>query len=241
MIILDSIVDAGMELSQRDREKLWRMVIEYVTCGVEPDETGAAMAVFTAVRPSLDNNVARQEAGKKGGRPRKTQKQNETKPESKTKANGKQTQKQNETKPESKTKPSPKANGKQTLRKTESEDEYEDEYITCNPTIAANSTYDDGGGGGFPKFKAEALKAYNAATGQNVMALPVDAEFGLRKAYDNGRTLSDVGRVLKVVAGWEPRFVTPNAAFGDKFEQWLNKPEAPALVGHGLDQSGEAF
>lgn len=94
MQIFDSYIDAGQAMGKRDRESYYAAVIDYLYYGIEPDVNGAALAVFTAIRPSLD--ISRQRAcfGRKGG-----------------KANGKQTVKQTAKQKRSKTASKSEANG----------------------------------------------------------------------------------------------------------------------------------
>lgn len=84
MQILDSFIEAGQELSAKDKQAYYSAVIEYLYYGREPSLKGPANAVFVAIRPSLDNSRARAEAGRNGGR----QKRKQTR--SKTEANAKQ-------------------------------------------------------------------------------------------------------------------------------------------------------
>lgn len=67
MNIWDSYIEAGQELPQKDKEAFYTALIEYLYYGVEPEITGAASAVFTAIRPSVDLSKARSETGKRGG------------------------------------------------------------------------------------------------------------------------------------------------------------------------------
>ena len=235
MQIFDSYIDAGQELPRAEREKYYTSLIEFVAYGTEPRLKGAALAVFTAIRPSLELSKQRAANGSKGGSARKA-KANQTAEQdgSKHEANRKQTRSK------------PQANTKQAPSKTEASEEANGQANSnsnSNSNLAiANTTtaaaYDGEGfalgglgdeivetPGGFPRFMARSMRAYNAATGQNVLALPVEAQMGLRQAYDNGRTIDDVEKVCRIVASWEPRYRTPKAAFGDKFEQWLNREE----------------
>ena len=71
MNLFDSYIEAGQELGRKDRMAYYTAVIEFVTYGREPDLTGAAKAVFVAIRPSLESSRRCAENGKKGGRPKK--------------------------------------------------------------------------------------------------------------------------------------------------------------------------
>lgn len=71
MNLFDSHIEAGQELGRKDRMAYYTAVIEFVAYGREPDLTGAAKAVFVAIRPSLESSRRCAENGKKGGRPKK--------------------------------------------------------------------------------------------------------------------------------------------------------------------------
>ena len=72
-----------------DRLKAYDAICEYAINGNEPDCEGAVKSVFVLIKPVIDTNLARREAGAKGG-----------KAVSKTEANGKQ----NASKPQAKRK-----------------------------------------------------------------------------------------------------------------------------------------
>ena len=93
MNLMDSHIEAGRELPRRERQAFYTAVIEYLYYGEEPSLTGAAKAVFVAIRPTLDNSRARAEAGREGGsrRPKQTTSKPTSKREAKTEANAKQT------------------------------------------------------------------------------------------------------------------------------------------------------
>lgn len=102
MQLLDSHIEAGQELSAKDRQAYYTALIEYLYYGKEPNLKGPAKAVFVAIRPTLDNSKARAEAGSRGGSRKQKQPKREAKPESNseanTEANAKQTGKQTRSK-----------------------------------------------------------------------------------------------------------------------------------------------
>lgn len=115
MNILESHIEGAQEFEPREREQIYRAIIEYLYYGDEPDYLqGGAKGYFIAIKPTLDTHHARREAGKKGGRPKK---QNESNPDADEVSSGNQTEKQTE----SKTKPKGKAKGKQTAKQNESD------------------------------------------------------------------------------------------------------------------------
>lgn len=100
MNIFDSYIEAGQQLSQRDKEQFYTALIEFIAYGREPNLKGAALAVFIAIRPSLEISMTRANSGRKGGlQASKTQangeakrdfatEQNASKPEANRQANG---------------------------------------------------------------------------------------------------------------------------------------------------------
>lgn len=66
MQIFDSYIEAGQELNLKDKREYYTALIEFIYYGVEPNLKGAAKAIFTAIRPSLELSKQRSEQGKKG-------------------------------------------------------------------------------------------------------------------------------------------------------------------------------
>ena len=104
MQLMDSHIEAGQELSERERKDFYTALIEYVAYGKEPKLSGTAKAVFIAIKPVLDNSRVRAEAGRAGG----------SKPKAKRQANAKQ----NGSKTVSKPKAKRQANAKQTAKQS---------------------------------------------------------------------------------------------------------------------------
>lgn len=100
MNIFDSYIDAGQQLAQREKEQYYTALIEFIAYDREPDLKGAALAVFTAIRPSLAISKLRANSGRKGGLL-----------SSKTQANQDFASKQNASKRASKTQANDEANG----------------------------------------------------------------------------------------------------------------------------------
>ena len=110
MQLMDSHIEAGQELSAKDRQAYYAAIVEYLYYGTVPKLTGAAKAVFVAIRPTLDNSRARAEAGRNGG----------SKQASKREANDQAKRKQNGSKQASKREANDQANDEQTRPETES-------------------------------------------------------------------------------------------------------------------------
>ena len=69
MQIFDSYIEAGQDecLSQREKERYYTALIEYLAYGIEPKLSGNARMTFTAIKPTLNTTRQRSESGKKGG------------------------------------------------------------------------------------------------------------------------------------------------------------------------------
>lgn len=72
MNIFDSYIDAGQAMTREDREKYYTAILEYLAYGIEPEAEGTALAVITAIRPSLDESRNKRVAGLKSAEVRKT-------------------------------------------------------------------------------------------------------------------------------------------------------------------------
>lgn len=66
MQLFDSYIDAGQKLPQKDKERYYTALVEFAAYGKEPQLTGAALAVFTAIQPSIELSRKRSESGQKG-------------------------------------------------------------------------------------------------------------------------------------------------------------------------------
>ncbi|RVU97021.1 hypothetical protein EII22_08800 [Coriobacteriales bacterium OH1046] len=71
MNIFDSHIAAGQQLGKREREQYYTALIEFLAYGIEPKVGGAALAVITAIRPSLDESRSRRLAGLASGESRR--------------------------------------------------------------------------------------------------------------------------------------------------------------------------
>lgn len=115
MNILESHIEGAQEFEPREREQIYRAIIEYLYYGYEPDYLkGGAKGYFIGIKPTLDTHHARRQAGKKGGRPKK---QAESNSDADDEASENQTEKQTE----SKSKARGKQKAKQTANQTESD------------------------------------------------------------------------------------------------------------------------
>ena len=100
-----SYIEAAQWLPEEERDRFLLMVVRYGIYGEDPADTGesgAARAVFEAVRPNLDASAALAETnaenGRKGGRPRKNPDESEAKAtENRTETEAKATENRIET------------------------------------------------------------------------------------------------------------------------------------------------
>ena len=159
MQLLDSHIEAGQELGDKDKQAYYTALVEYLYYGIEPKLTGAAKAVFIAIKPTLDNSLARSKAGSKGG----------SKRSSKTEANAKQTAKQNPSKRSSKTEANVQANQNQNIENRASYQDSPSPYSSpSNPFLGSegcNPHWEGVQGEGFTPPSLEDVKAYFETNG----------------------------------------------------------------------------
>ena len=108
MNFFESYYEAAKNLSDKDRHAFYDQLFGYYFDGVEIELTGAAAAVWAAVKPVVTKSLRKSTAGKEGGRPKANEKQTE----SKRKANEKQTESKR------------KANQKQIKSKSKAENDF---------------------------------------------------------------------------------------------------------------------
>lgn len=102
MNFYDSIIEGAQELPASERGQLYTAALEYLYLGREPDfkMKPAPRALFVAMRPVFDNQIAKQKAGAKGGKARADRQANAKQNASKRQAEPKQSAKQNATEQE---------------------------------------------------------------------------------------------------------------------------------------------
>lgn len=166
MQIYDSFIEAGQDMPQRDRERFYTAVIEYLAYGFEPDVSGCAKAVLTAIMPSLEKSRVAYVKGKKGGRPQtQTKEEQESRTAKNEKAECGKTEKQNSENDESRTPKTtkPKDKDKDRRKDTTPNGVVEKNHRAFSPPSAAEIE-------GYAKSKgiridAERFRDYYAAQG----------------------------------------------------------------------------
>lgn len=106
-VVYASYLKAAKRLNDADRLAVYDAIMEYGIEGTEPETDGVAAAIFEIVKPLIDANMKKREAGRKGGEAKRSNleaeaKQNEANAKQ-TEANRKQNEanaKQNEADPE---------------------------------------------------------------------------------------------------------------------------------------------
>ena len=106
-VVYASYLKAAKRLNDADRLAVYDAIMEYGIEGTEPETDGVAAAIFEIVKPLIDANMKKREAGRKGGEAKRSNpeaeaKQNEAEAKQ-TEANRKQNEaeaKQNEADPE---------------------------------------------------------------------------------------------------------------------------------------------
>lgn len=77
MIFYPSFYEACKALDAKDRVQTYEAIIEYGCAGIEPKKDSLspiANAIFIMAKPLIDAAAQKRENGKKGGRPKKTNK-----------------------------------------------------------------------------------------------------------------------------------------------------------------------
>ena len=94
MNFYDSIIEGAQELPANERGQLYAAVLEYLYYGREPDfpMRPAPKAIYTSMRPIFENQRAKQEEGRKGGKAKAKPKQTRSETEAEGQANGKQSE-----------------------------------------------------------------------------------------------------------------------------------------------------
>ena len=103
MNIFDSHIEAAKHLNRTQKKEYYCAVIEFLYYGVEHELKGAAAAVFTAIKPTLELSRARSQAGSLGGKAASKQQAN-------SKQNASKQQATDEAKGQSKSKGKSKGN-----------------------------------------------------------------------------------------------------------------------------------
>lgn len=95
-VVYASYLKAAKRLNDADRLAVYDAIMEYGIEGTEPETDGVAAAIFEIVKPLIDANMKKREAGRKGGEAKRSNPEAEAK---QNEANVKQTEanrKQNE-------------------------------------------------------------------------------------------------------------------------------------------------
>lgn len=66
-----SYLEAANTLKAKERDTLYRAILEYGILGIEPQLKGAPLTCWILIKPQLDANNRKYENGKRGGRPSK--------------------------------------------------------------------------------------------------------------------------------------------------------------------------
>ena len=220
MQVFDSYIDAGQQLPQRDKERFYTALIEFIAYGTEPELDGAAAAVFTAIKPSLVISKKRAEAGRRGGN-------------ANAKNNGSSNfaSKQNESNSQANDKANDKANEQLACEFAHT--------ITNTITSTSTSKGVGGTGEGEPDPFAEAdeaeagfpwqcLSELNDSLGTSYATMPAKcsrtlARFADRFGPPDVRRMVDFKRDEWTGTQFE-RHLTPNTLFGpDHFEQYMQQ------------------
>jgi hypothetical protein len=247
--MFDKIGDACARLNDGDRALVFAALCEYGFYGTMPELPYPLDVVAASFGEDVDNSKERRAAGSKGGRPRKPVPENRETGVSESSDTGRnkltQTPKpvsENKKTQVSETEKPVSENQKTQVsetRKPVSETSETKVSVNAKPKpdqARPNQTSPNQGetpparardGGAFWEFAAQCHEAWNRILDADVREFSPEADLGLRRAWDNGRRLSDVELAIRnAKAGWEPRYVTPNAVLGRRLEDLINLKEA---------------
>lgn len=211
MNILESHIEGAQEFEPREREQIYRAIIEYLYYGYEPDYLqGGAFGYFIAIKPTLDTHHARREAGKKGGRPKKQ-----------TESNANADDKPTENQTESKSKAKGKAKGKQTANQTESDIDIDiDIDIDDSPNGESN----------VEQIPYEEIIAYLNEQAVKGFKVSKKAKELIRARWNDGYRLDDFKKVIdNKCAHWLDKpdmrqYLQPSTLFAvSHFDEYLNQ------------------
>lgn len=141
MLIHDSYIEGAQMYGPRQRADIYRAIIEYGYYGVEPDWLeGEPLGFFIAIRPTIDTQKARSEAGRKSGESRRAKAEQKL---NKSRTKAEQTNEQND-----------EQNDEQNAKESESESEVKKDTLAGVQRSR-----------GFSKPSAEEVAAYASERG----------------------------------------------------------------------------
>ena len=203
-------------------------MVKYGLLDADTDEQGAYVSIMS---PRASENIGRYvsrsrtnaENGSKGGRPRKSAGRDgrgET-AKTETKANGKR----NESEAESETKATAKQTKPKWIEKEKEKEKEKERGIPPKPPADDFGEWE--AGDGFAEYCKAALDMFNAETKSGIDYFDNKTFFGLRKAFDAGRTIDDLTIVTRDKRDeWanDPkmrRYIRPSTFYGEHFEEYL--------------------
>lgn len=207
MQLLDSFVEGGMELPEKDRKDYFYALVVYMATGAVPKVSAIAKAMITANKPALDKSRARSISGSEGGKKRQ--------------ANAKQTR--------SKTRESDEANAKQNAVDA-------DESGEANTPISGKGIgigIDNPDGLSKPPYPLSCLAALNDELRGLCDEFTRNPHGRFLAGFEGSVPIEDVRRMVRYKRGeWEgTRFqanLTPSTLFSpDHFEAYLAQSKMP--------------
>jgi hypothetical protein len=240
--MFDKIGDACARLNETDRALVFDAICEYGFYGTMPELPYPLDVVVASFAEDVDNSKERRAAGSKGGRPRKQVPESEKTEVSEAGETGRnqveKTQKPVSENPKtevSETQKPVSGNPKTLVSETSETKVSENAKPNPNQTRPDQSSTDQGetptararDDVAFWEFVSQCHDAWNRIMHADVREFSPESDFGLRRAWGNGRRLADVERAIRnAKAEWEPRYVTPNAVLGRRLEDLINLKEA---------------
>lgn len=209
MHLLDSFIEGGMELPEKDRKDYFYALVVYMATGAVPKVSAIAKAMITANKPALDKSRARSISGSEGGKKRQ--------------ANSKQTR--------SKTRESDEANAKQNA--VDADESGEANTPISGKGIGIGIGIDNPDGLSEPPYPLSCLAALNDELRGLCDEFTRNPHVRFLAGFEDSVPIEDVRRMVRYKRGeWEgTRFqanLTPSTLFSpDHFEAYLAQSKMP--------------
>ena len=201
-----SFYEAIADLPDADLAACFRAISEYALNDIEPEVPGIAKTVFKMAKPQIDANTKRYQNGAKGGRPVKSDADN-------NQTITKQKPNNNQTKP------------KCEIRKPNVNDNVN---VNVNDNVNDNVSSGTSADTTVEYPYAAVIDYLNIKTGAKYLSTSRDTRKLIRERCDEGFKYEDFMKVIdKKVQEWKgtdyEKFLRPSTLFGTKFESYLNQ------------------